>query len=273
MRVHHLNCGSLCPRGGRFFGGEGGLFSTAPICCHCLLVEGEDGLTLVDSGLGLEDVADPKGLGFLFNALTRPRLSAQETALRQIEAMGFRARDVRHVVPTHLDLDHAGGFGDFPEAKIHVFAPELRAALNPTTSREKMRYRPARLAGVSNWAPVETRGEHWLGFAGVRAMPGSRDDVLLIPLPGHTSGHCGVAVRADDGWLLHCGDAYFHASEVAPQGGAIPIGFRAYHVLMSVERETQRANRDRLRDLARNHSGEVKLMCSHDPAELAVYRP
>ena len=103
-------------------------------------------------------------------------------------------------------------------------------------------------------------------------MPGSRDDVLLIPLPGHTGGHCGVAVKADDGWLLHCGDAYFHASEVAPQGGASPIGFRLYHALVSVERETRRANRDRLRELARDHSGEVELMCSHDPAELAAYR-
>ena len=42
MRIHHLNCGSLCPRGGRFFGGEGGPLSTAPMCCHCLLIEGED---------------------------------------------------------------------------------------------------------------------------------------------------------------------------------------------------------------------------------------
>ncbi|MGD0187869.1 MAG: MBL fold metallo-hydrolase [Roseiarcus sp.] len=272
MRIHHLNCGSLCPRGGRFFGGEGGPLSTAPMCCHCLLIEGEDGLTLVDSGLGLEDVADPKRLGFLFNALTRPKLSVEETAARRIEALGFHARDVRHIVPTHLDLDHAGGFGDFPEAKIHVFAPELRAALKPTNPRERMRYRPAQLAGVSNWAPVETQGERWFGFTGVRALPGSRDDVLLIPLPGHTSGHCGVAVNAGDGWLLHCGDAYFHASEVAPEGGATPIGLRAYGALMSVEGDKRRANRDRLRALARDHAGEVKLMCSHDPAELAAYR-
>lgn len=28
-------------------------------------------------------------------------------ALRQIEAPGFSARDVRHIVLTHLDFDHA----------------------------------------------------------------------------------------------------------------------------------------------------------------------
>jgi len=42
----------------------------------------------------------------------------------------------------------------------------------------------------------------------VRALPGARDDVLLIPLPGHSRGHCGVAVKTGEGWLLHCGDAY-----------------------------------------------------------------
>src|SRR5207245_5655496 len=34
-------------------------------------------------------------------------------------------------------------------------------------------------------------------------------DILMIPLPGHTLGHCGIAVRAKDKWLLHAGDAYF----------------------------------------------------------------
>jgi len=29
------------------------------LCCHCLLVEGDRGLTLVDTGFGLGDVADP----------------------------------------------------------------------------------------------------------------------------------------------------------------------------------------------------------------------
>ena len=109
MKIHHLDCGSLCPRGGRLFGGKGGPWAVAPMCCHCLLIEGEDGLVLVDSGLGVEDVADPGRLGFLFNAVTRPRLEIAETARRQIAGLGFHVDDVRHIVPTHLDLDHAGG--------------------------------------------------------------------------------------------------------------------------------------------------------------------
>ena len=148
-RIHHLNCGSLCPRGGKMFGAGGGPFSPAPMCCHCLLIEGEDGLVLVDSGLGVEDVTEPRRLGFMFRAMARPKLEVAETALRQVADLGFRPSDVRHVVPTHLDLDHAGGIGDFPAAAVHVFAAELSAASNPSLT-ERSRYCAARSPGSSN---------------------------------------------------------------------------------------------------------------------------
>ena len=271
MRVHHLNCGTLCPRGGRLFGGRGGPWASAPMGCHCLLIEGEDGLILVDSGLGVEDVHDPKRLGALFTGLVRPRLDVAETALRQVADLGFPIAEVRHIVPTHLDLDHAGGLVDFPAATVHVHAVELRAAKAPDW-RERTRYRRAQLAPVARWAPLESGGDEWFGFTSIRALPGTRDEVLLIPLPGHSRGHCGVAVRTDAGWLLHCGDAYFHHAEVAPEGGAAPIGIRLFESLVNIDRRARLANQQRLRDLARRHGDEVKLISSHDLAEFAACR-
>ena len=195
-----------------------------------------------------------------------------ETALRQVADLGFRVSDVRHIVPTHLDLDHAGGLADFPEASVHVYAPELKAALNPTF-RETPRYRKAQLSGVEKWAPIEDEGgDAWFGFASVRALPGVRDRILLVPLPGHTRGHCGVAVETREGWLLHCGDAYFHRSEVAAEGGKAPAGLRGFEALVDVDRKARLENQTRLRELARNFGREVQLICSHDPAELAAMK-
>ena len=271
MRIHHLNCGSLCPRGGRLFGGKGGPWAVAPMCCHCLMIEGEDGLILVDSGLGVEDVGDPGRLGALFTTLTRPRLQIGETALRQIADLGFRIDDVRHIVPTHLDLDHAGGLADFPEATVHVHAAELRAANNPTF-RERARYRKRQLETVARWDPIEGGGDDWFGFASVRALPGTRDDILLVPLPGHSRGHCGVAVRTASGWLLHCGDAYFHHAEVAPGDGAAPAGIRLFESLVNIDKRTRIMNQKRMRELATRHGGEVQLISSHDPFEFAACR-
>ena len=49
--------------------------------CHCLLIEGAEGLVLVDTGFGIDDTRDPSRLGRLFNATIRPRLDEAETVL------------------------------------------------------------------------------------------------------------------------------------------------------------------------------------------------
>ena len=242
------------------------------MCCHCLLIEGRDGLILVDTGLGVEDVSDPGRLGFLFNALVQPELQIAETALRQVADLGLHTSDVRHIVPTHLDLDHAGGLADFPAARVHVYAAELKAALHPTF-RERIRYRKAQLSAVEKWAPVEGEGgDSWFGFSSVRALPGGREQVLLIPLPGHSRGHCGVAVETPEGWLLHCGDAYFHRSEIAPEGGKTPRGIKWFESMVNFDKKARIANQKRLRELAKAFGRDVKLICSHDPAELTASR-
>jgi len=69
---------------------------------------------LVDTGLGLLDVAVPlRRLGPGFLAAMHPRLDANETAARQVERLGFSREDVRDVLLTHLDPDHAGDFPIF----------------------------------------------------------------------------------------------------------------------------------------------------------------
>ncbi|HMJ38052.1 MAG TPA: MBL fold metallo-hydrolase, partial [Verrucomicrobiae bacterium] len=130
MRVHHLNCGSLCPHGRRLINGDGSLRDRGLIVCHCLAIEAGEELILVDTGFGIEDAQDPRRLGVQRLVNARPEVGT--TALKQLEGLGFTASDVRHIVTTHLDPDHTGGLPDFPAAEVHVFAPELEAALHPS---------------------------------------------------------------------------------------------------------------------------------------------
>ena len=269
MKVHHLNCGSMCPWGRRWLSGEGAWFAPAHLCCHCLLIEGKQGLILVDTGLGTGDVSDPPRLGKAFNLLVRPRLQMSDTALHQIRELGLDPRDVQHIVPTHLDLDHAGGLSDFPRAQVHVHTQELSAALRRSTWRERDRYVPAQWAHEPDWVTHQVGGERWLGFEAVQALPGTDEEVLLVPLPGHTRGHCGVAVRQGGGWLLHCGDAYFHHGEMqaSPQ---CPPGLRMFQWLVQMDGPSRLANQARLHALKQTHGHEVTLFCAHDPTELAA---
>jgi glyoxylase-like metal-dependent hydrolase (beta-lactamase superfamily II) len=267
-RLHHLNCGTMCPRGQRLINGEGGLLASARIVCHVLLIEGSDGLVLVDTGFGSDDVRNPRQLSLPFTTAMRPQLQLGETAASQVRELGFDTADVRHIVLTHLDVDHAGGLSDFPQAQVHVWAREHQVMMRPPL-RERVRYAigSAHWAHGPHWATHEFAGDEWLGFESVRVLPDSDAEVLLIPLPGHSLGHTGVALRQADGWLLHCGDAYFYREEVNTPP-ACPTGLRAYQAVVQANGKLRHQNQERLRELARRHSGEVQLICSHDPVLL-----
>ena len=266
MKISHLNCATLCPPGGGLVSGEGGPLHRGHLVCHCLLIETPSGLVLVDTGLGRADLADPRGrLGGNFPLFASPKLDPAETALAQVEAMGAAANDVRHIVLTHLDLDHAGGLGDFPDARVHVMAGEHRAAEQRASLLEKHRYRPAQWAAVRDWRDYETEGEPWHGFACVRALDGLPPEVLMVPLIGHSHGHAGVAVDSGDGWILHAGDAYFHRDEMAARPSC-PWGLRFFQRTISVNETARRENQARLRDL-RGKRDDVAIFCAHDPEE------
>jgi glyoxylase-like metal-dependent hydrolase (beta-lactamase superfamily II) len=260
----------MCPHGGRLISGAGSLLGAARIICHCLLVEGAEGLVLVDTGFGLDDMRNTRQLGLIFDTLFRPQAREAETAIEQVRALGFAPEDVRHIIVTHLDVDHAGGLPDFPDAQVHVFGRELKAAMHPSW-RERQRYVAAHWAHSPDWVQHEPEGDEWLGFESVRILPGSDAEILLVPLIGHTRGHTAVAVKHDGRWLLHCGDAYFHHGEMQTPAYCPPV-LGAFQNLNSIDNAARRQNSERLRELARRSDAEVELFCSHDPATLARYQ-
>jgi glyoxylase-like metal-dependent hydrolase (beta-lactamase superfamily II) len=234
--------------------------------CHCLLVETARGLALVDSGFGLGDVADPPRPAYL-RLVTRPRLDPAETAAHQVAGLGYARTDVTDVVLTHLDLDHAGGLRDFPAARVHVLEAELRAATHPATWLERFRYVARHWAHGPDWVAYDSNGgDSWFGLEGVRELrdlPG----LALVPLPGHSRGHAGVAVEGETGWLLHAGDAYFAHGEVDPDAPRPARGVEAFQRGFQADGAARRDNRRRLGRLAAAHGHRVAMACSHDPIE------
>lgn len=271
MRIHHLNCGCMCPIGGALFDGfSRGL--TARLICHCLLVETEQGLVLIDTGFGERDVKAPRSrLSPFFMNLNRIQFEQKYTALAAVEQLGYAARDVRHIVLTHLDFDHAGGLEDFPEATVHVMQAEIDAAQERRGFIAHERYRPGQWDEVKHWKYYTLGGEPWFGFEAVRDLHGLPEEILLIPLPGHTRGHAGVAIKTQEGWLLHAGDAYFYRHEMGTTNPRCTPGLRAYQWLMEVDREARLHNQERLRALSLLQSSGVRLFCSHDAIEFKAF--
>ena len=248
-RVHHLNCGTL----------------HAPphpaAACHCLLLEDAAGLALVDTGIGRLDVRDPLGrIGQPLIDLAGFQFHENQTAARRVEDLGFRPAAVTDVVLTHADPDHTGGLADFPRARVHLSAEELA-----NIARGNGRYLPGHFAHGVHWQayPAAPGADRWFGLEARRVELGFAAEVLLVPLFGHTRGHCGVAVGAGGRWQLHVGDAYYLRAELGRDDHPVSA--------LTAARADDNARRveslNHLRRLARDHADAVTLFGYHDFGE------
>jgi len=268
--VHHINCATMCPIGGRLLGQPEAGFGRGKMVCHCLVVETErDGLVLVDTGFGMRDVEGKTHIAGPFIPIVGPAMSAAECAISQLPALGYTANDVKHIVVTHLDLDHAGGISDFPRAKVHLHAREHAAAMQRSTRKERERYKSAQWAHGPSWEVYSEDGDTWRGLPAITRLRGLDADIGLVPMHGHTRGHSAVIVRADNRWLVHAGDAYFHHGSV--DGGSVPLGFAVFERLMQMDGIKRRASVAALRQLRASYP-DIDMFSAHDPAELAAFR-
>lgn len=257
MRVQELNLGLLEPAGGPV-----GLSG-----CRCLLLDTNDGAVLIDTGFGTAELQFPeKFFGQDVDTKWKIRRDPSLAALSQVEALGLRRRDVRHILCTHLDMDHAGGLVDFPHASVHVSFREYNDLMAGNT-----RYLPHQFAHGPCWVvygghtSFGTGGLSGLlsgGQSGWRIRFGKGDEVALVPLYGHSAGHCGVAIEITEGTLLHCGDSYYRRSELNP-------GYTAENdfPVRTAEDNSLRLTTLDLLSKAMSENVRLRLFSTHDRAE------
>ncbi len=193
MAIHILDCAPMSP-----------WFPRWHIGGTCLLIETNQGPVLVDTGLGLHDYSNPSLRVRLFKLALGMHNDPAISARRQIVRLGYTVEAVQHIVMTHLHFDHAGGIPDFPHAQVHVHRRELEAIQDPRTWMA-LAYEPTDFIPNPAWVLYEQPNAAWLGFEAIR-LPFS-PEMYLVPLFGHTPGHCGVAIQDHDGWIFHCADA------------------------------------------------------------------
>lgn len=225
------------------------------VCGHCLLIKEGDRLMLVDTGIGIEDSRRPnERIGEELVRIVGYQFNEQLTAFRQIEAMGFDPGSVTDCIISHLDNDHIGGVPDFPQAVVHLSREEYDSFLTGHP-----RYLSLPLAHQPTIKTYPESGLRWNGLELRQVETNSGVEVFLVPLWGHTEGHCGVLIRSESETIFYVGDAYYLRAELEDPNH--PVSQLA--TIRAEDNEQRLASLEKIRQFHRANP-EVLLFGYHD---------
>jgi N-acyl homoserine lactone hydrolase len=225
------------------------------------VIEHPDGHIAIDTGLA-SAVRVPRTQR---RFVPRPIAGPEDEIALQMRARGLRAADVKTVVLTHLDWDHAGGIAAFPNARVLVHRPEYEFA---SSLMGRMRYQPRM------WPPDFEPALYDLDPDPCGPFPESKTltadgAIRLVPLPGHSIGQVGAVVQSNGHALLLAADHVLRQDwfvEDLRAGRLLGLGM----FFPKLARETSR----RIHRFARGTP--TVLLPAHDsdaPARLATMQP
>lgn len=161
-----------------------------------LLIQTADDLVLVDAGCGRDRTAYPLA-GHL---------------VKSLRSAGFQPQQVTKLILTHAHLDHTGGLVDgegralFPHATVFLHEAEA-AHWQELIAQEHV--------AADQQVTIDALSEIWQAIEGNLVICRSWDEALpgmqLVPLPGHTPGHCAVQLKVNGKPVLfHLSDLTLH---------------------------------------------------------------
>lgn len=203
------------------------------------LIQTDDGTNvLVDTGFGKEMIG-----AYTQRSEPGTKIDEADYVVNQLAALGLAPKDIRYLIATHLDGDHAGGHDEFPDAEIVIQKEHLEAA------RQLERFQATR----KHW---DAPGLHYRTVDGdTELLPG----IELIKTTGHKPGHQSVLVRLPEtGPVLLAIDAIPRMDQRDPETRAIGPA--------DMDEANTRASTRKLMDLAARE-GVTLIIHGHDPEQ------
>ncbi len=219
-----------------------------PLALRCLLVEHDDGLVLIDTGIGNKEDEKFRGIYGVENEGQNGRTKLED-GLREL---GHGPDDIRWVINTHLHFDHAGGdtWRDpagkiglaFPRARYVVQRRELDFAQH-TNERTAGSYLTPNFNGV----PFTLLDGESEPLSGIRCLP----------TPGHVPFHQSVLVE-------NGGERACFVADLVPTSAHLPLPW-----IMGYDLEPLVTLESRRRLYRRAEAEGWLLVFEHDPVVVA----
>lgn len=248
--LHHLNCVKIVSP------------VNENVCGHCLVLKENDKLILIDTGIGLLDIQHPtERIGQQLIDMVGYRFNENQTMIKQIENLGLNPSQVTDCIISHLDNDHIGGLADFPTATVHIGSEEFE-----NYNSGNLRYLKTPLSHNPTIKTYSKSDSTWFGFEARKVNIDSDTDIFLIPLFGHTTGHCGVAFKVDEKWFFYIADAYYMRVEIS--NNQHPVSKLA--TMRADDNDLRIATLNKIRELVNQHP-EIEVFSYHDIEEFKRY--
>ena len=216
MRIHAIQTGTVAIKQRQRRGvGHGTrrrlntLFDSAwtePLPIYVWVIEHPEGIIIVDTG----ETAKAVEPGYFpwwhpyYRFNVHEWVQPEDEVGPQLRRLGIAPDDVRWVVLTHLHTDHAGGLHHFPKTEILLSRAEFDATSGWRGRLEGYLPLPKWFSPtLIDFAP-SVFGPFPTSYVLTKA-----GDVVLVPTPGHTSGHLSVIVQENDSALFLAGDTSY----------------------------------------------------------------
>lgn len=249
----HIGCMAL----------KGAGFKICKFPSRAYLLEAGSGRWLWDTGYSSWfEHYTRSGIFRIYRRMTPVYFDPAESLVQQLFAQGLTGGDISGIILSHFHADHVAGLRDFPAVpcicsgegwrqvrSLRGFSA-LRQAFVPGLIPPDFE---VSLSFIENFESLPLPG----GLAPFKrgyALPESRGEIILVPLPGHAAGHIGAFVLTDDGWTLLAADAAWSPVSYRELKGPS----RLANLVMS-EPVAYYRTLERLNQLWKNGGAEIRL--------------
>jgi glyoxylase-like metal-dependent hydrolase (beta-lactamase superfamily II) len=167
------------------------------------------GYALFDAGLHPDMETMPaKKMGRLAYFFLPFKAGAGQNIVAQLAADGIKPEEIKHLIISHLHMDHVGMIDAFPKATVHIdrreWEEQTRLAqarpapylFDPLAMEAKLRLRLVDLSTLPAYASFDHAEDFF-----------KDGTVYLLDLSGHTAGNMGLWINLDSGPIVLTGDA------------------------------------------------------------------